>query len=232
MNSRRWIVLNVIIVVVLVGLAFGAWYYINNAQNYLSTDNANIDGTPIQVVAPVAGTITKWNATEGKTFNKGDELGEIETQAAGATAAAGGQGRSASAAPATQTVPIEAPQSGTVADNKAVVNTFVAPGTPLATLYDLNHLFVTARIKETVISDVKVGQDVDIYVDAFPGTTLSGKVEEIGYTAASVGSLLPQNNTTGNYQKVTQVIPVRISISDQQGLRIVPGMNVTVRIHR
>jgi multidrug resistance efflux pump len=55
---------------------------------------------------------------------------------------------------------------------------------------------------------------------------------EIKNGAAGVFSLFPQSNSTGNFQKVTQVIPVKVAVDDRQGLALVPGMNVTARIHR
>lgn len=57
-------------------------------------------------------------------------------------------------------------------------------------------------------------------------------MENIGLTTAGTFSLLPSNNSTGNYLKVTQVIPIRISIESYKGLELVPGMNVTVWIHK
>lgn len=111
-----------------------------------------------------------------------------------------------------------------------VKNTVVAAGSPLAISYDLTKLWVTANIEETKIDDVEIGQDVDIYVDAFPNTTIKGKVEEIGLATAGTFSLLPSNNASGNYTKEVQVIPVKISIDSN--LDLVPGMNVTVRIHK
>lgn len=99
-------------------------------------------------------------------------------------------------------------------------------------MYDLNNLWVTANIDETKIDEIATGQDVDIYVDAFPNTTLKGKVQQIGLATAGTFSLLPSSNSTGNYTKVTQVVPVKVSIDDNKGVAIVPGMNVTVRIHK
>ena len=96
----------------------------------------------------------------------------------------------------------------------------------------MNNLYVTANIDETNINEVAVGQNVDIYVDAFPNQTLKGTVQQIGLATAGTFSLLPSSNTTGNYTKVTQVVPVKISIDDNTGTAIVPGMNVTVRIHK
>ena len=61
---------------------------------------------------------------------------------------------------------------------------------------------------------------------------MTGSVREIQGGAAGVFSLFPQANSSGNFQKVTQVIPVKISIDDLHGLNLVPGMNVTVKIHK
>ena len=70
-----------------------------------------------------------------------------------------------------------------------------------------------------------------MYVDAYPDTTLTGKVEQVGLTTANTFSMLPSSNATANYTKVTQVVPVKISL-DSKSVNIVPGMNVTVRIHK
>lgn len=124
------------------------------------------------------------------------------------------------------------PTKATVVQNNVVKDSFVAAGTPLATAYDMSNLWVTANIDETKINDVATNQDVDIYVDAFPNTPLKGKVDTIGLATASTFSLLPSSNTSGNFTKVTQVVPVKITIDDTKGLNLVPGMNVTVRIHK
>ena len=127
---------------------------------------------------------------------------------------------------------VRAPADGVIAVNNGVNGSFVAAGTSLAIAYDPSDVFVTARVEETDISSEKVGQKVDISVDAFPGTPLTGHVVEIKTGAAAVFSLFGQSNTTGNFQKVTQVIAVKISIDDRQGLALVPGMNVTAKIEK
>ena len=100
-----------------------------------------------------------------------------------------------------------------VVDN-GVEGAFVTAGTQLAVAYDFSRIFVTARIDETDIDAVRPGQQVDISVDAFPDATITGTVSEIQGGAAGVFSLFPQANTSGNFQKVTQVIPVKIAISN------------------
>jgi multidrug resistance efflux pump len=71
-----------------------------------------------------------------------------------------------------------------------------------------------------------------VAVDAFPNTPLTGYVREIQRGAAGEFSLFPETNTSGNFQKVAQVIPVKVAIQDRRGLDLVPGMNVTVHIHK
>ena len=89
-----------------------------------------------------------------------------------------------------------------------------------------------ARVDETDIADVHPGQLVDIDVDAYPGSPVTGTVEEVQGGAADEFSLFPEDNSTGNFQKVTQVIPVKIALSNTNGLELIPGMNVTVHIHK
>ncbi|MGH3546887.1 MAG: HlyD family secretion protein [Pseudonocardiaceae bacterium] len=129
-------------------------------------------------------------------------------------------------------MPIRAPAEGTVAVDNGVPGTFVTSGTPLATAYNLDKIFVAARVDETDVQAVHVGQVVDIAVDAYPNTPLTGRVREIQGGAAAVFSLFPQSNSGGNFQKVTQVIPVKIGFDRIPTLDLVPGMNVTVHIHK
>ncbi|NRD78601.1 HlyD family secretion protein [Bacillus sp. BRMEA1] len=218
MKLGRMIILNVIILLILVGGGFVTYAYVNNNVNYLSTDNASIAGQQISIVAPTSGKLTDWTGNVGSSFSKDQQLGTILATGTG------------TAAPAN--IPVTIPTKGTVVQNNAVKDSFVAAGMPLATAYDMSNLWVTANIDETSINNVTPNQDVDIYVDAFPNTPLKGKVDSIGMATAGTFSLLPASNTTGNYTKVTQEIPVKITIDDPKGLKLVPGINVTVRIHR
>ena len=117
-----------------------------------------------------------------------------------------------------------------VAVDNGVEGAFVTADTQLAVAYHGPAIFVTARVDETDINDVPIGQLVDISVDALPGTELAGRLIEIKAGAAGVFSLFPQN--IGQLPKGHQVIPVKIGIDDVKNLPLVPGMNVTVKIHR
>jgi multidrug resistance efflux pump len=111
--------------------------------------------------------------------------------------------------------------------------TVVPAGAELAVGYDLSMVFVTARVEETDVEGVRVGQPVEIAVDAYPDLTLHGQVSVIGGGSATVLSGSPPENTTGNVEKITQLVPVRIAILDRTpDLTLVPGSNASVRIRR
>ncbi|MED1469974.1 efflux RND transporter periplasmic adaptor subunit [Bacillus salipaludis] len=217
MSAKRLLLINIIMLLVLVGGGFGIYAYYNKSVNYLTTDNAQIAGQQVTIAATANGKLTNWNANVGDHFSKDDKVGTITTT--------GADGK-----PVKMNVTL--PTDGTIVQSNAVQDSFVAAGTPLAQVYNLDKLWVTANIEETSIDEIAVGQDVDIYVDAFPNSELKGKVKQIGLATSGTFSLLPSTNTTGNYTKVTQVVPVKVSIDDNKGVAIVPGMNVTVRIHK
>jgi multidrug resistance efflux pump len=215
---KRATKIRLLVILVLATLAAAAFlaYYIFNSSNYVTTDNAQIDGNQISINAPATGTLIDWRGQQGTSLHKNAPVGRIEIQ--------GGF--------AQPQMVIRSPADGTVAVDNGVEGSFVTAGTQLAIAYDSSGVFVTARVKETDIDKVQVGRAVDISVDAFSGERLTGRVVEVQTGAAGVFSLFPQSNTSGNFQKVTQVIPVRITIDDLKNLPLVPGMNVTVKIHR
>lgn len=190
--------------------------YVLDTRNYVTTDNAQIDGDQIVINAPATGTLTDWGATLGATVSRNQTLGRIEVDAGFVSV------RKA----------IKAPGAGTIAQNNGVEGSFVMSGTQLAVAYDPTSIYVTARVEETDIVDVRPGQVVDIIVDAYDDTPLTGRVIEVQGAAAGVFSLFPQSNSSGNFQKVTQVIPVKIALDGTGGVVLAPGMNVTAKIHR
>ena len=126
------------------------------------------------------------------------------------------------------TMVVRAPADGTVVVDSRLEGNLVTAGTGLAVAY-LSAVRVTARVDETAVRDVRVGQPVDISVDAYPGVTLAGTVREVRATAARQ----PSAEETGrNCRPATQVVPVDIAIADRGDRTLVPGMDVTVRIHR
>ena len=217
-SLKRATKIRLLVIGVLAVLAAAAFvvYYIFNTSNYVTTDNAQIDGNQISINAPATGTLIDWRGQQGTELHKNAAVGRIQIQ--------GGYVQ--------PQMVIRSPADGTVAVDNGVEGSFITAGTQLAIAYDSAGVFVTARVKETDIDKVQVGRAVDISVDAYPGEQLTGRVAEVKTGAAGVFSLFPQSNTSGNFQKVTQVIPVKITIDDLHGLALAPGMNVTVKIHR
>ncbi|MCW2716247.1 MAG: hypothetical protein QOG20_2140 [Pseudonocardiales bacterium] len=216
MKRSTRIALIVILIVALVVAGLFAVSYFVDSQNYVSTDNAQIDGDKISVNAPTSGTLIDWTATQGTQLQQDEVIGRIRIE--------GGFVQ--------PEMPIRAPADATVVVDNGLEGSYVNAGTQLAVAYDFSKIYVTARVDETDINDVRPGQQVDISVDAFPGASLTGAVREIQGGAAGVFSLFPQANTSGNFQKVTQVIPVQIGINDTKNLALVPGMSVSVKIHK
>ena len=203
------------VVIVLVAVSLGVAYFLHTRQ-FVTTDNAQIDGDQIQINAPATGTVIDWRATEGAQVHRDQIVGRILLQGSGAQP---------------QQV-IRAPADGTIAANPTVEGQWVTAGTNLATAYNGGATYVTARVDETDIEGVHVGAPVDISVDAYSNIPVTGIVEEIQDAAAAEFSLFPESNSDGNFQKVTQVIPVKIALTSTGGAPLAPGMNVTVHIHK
>ena len=107
----------------------------------------------------------------------------------------------------------------------------VAPGSPVMSLIADTSFWIEANLKETELTHVRPGQKVDIEVDTYPEQTFSGTVQSISPGTGSEFSIIPAQNATGNWVKVVQRIPVRISVvndSTEQVLR--SGMSTKVRI--
>ena len=124
---------------------------------------------------------------------------------------------------------VTSPIEGVVAKKISHIGEVVSAGQPMAVIVNLNHIWVEANLEETQVEHVRLGQSVDIQVDAYPNTTFKGKVINIGAAAASQFALIPDNRSAGNFTKVTQRIPIKIAIDDpDKPLR--PGMMVEVNI--
>lgn len=126
---------------------------------------------------------------------------------------------------------IVAPAAGSVALKTVNPGEVVAAGQQLFTIADLQDVWVSARIEETKIGKIKVGQQVEYTVDGYPGRSFTGTVFEIGAAANSVFALIPTENSSGNFTKVTQRIPVKISLPADSGFVFRPGMSVIIKIH-
>jgi membrane fusion protein (multidrug efflux system) len=129
---------------------------------------------------------------------------------------------------------ITAPITGIVSRKTVAVGANLSTGQSLLTIVPLEDLWVTANFKETQLAEMRVGQAVELSVDALGGRKFDGHVAQIGGATGSALSLFPPENATGNYVKVVQRIPVRINFDNLQkqdpnhDLRI--GMSVEPKV--
>ena len=128
---------------------------------------------------------------------------------------------------------VTAPAAGIVSKKQVEPGQLVQAGQPLFTVVADTGVFITANFKETQLSDIRVGQPVEIEVDAYQGGTALGCVESVSAATGSKFALLPPDNATGNFTKVVQRIPVRIRVTKGLGpdrpLR--PGMSVGAHVN-
>ena len=123
---------------------------------------------------------------------------------------------------------IYAPDDGTITGKTIEEGQLVQSGTPLMAISQSNEIWVVANFKETQLNLMRVGQPVDIKVDAYPDREFHGKIESFQAGTGSRFSLLPAENATGNYVKVVQRIPVKIVFDESPDNvhLLVPGMSV------
>ncbi|HET9122510.1 MAG TPA: HlyD family secretion protein [Acidiferrobacteraceae bacterium] len=130
---------------------------------------------------------------------------------------------------------VRAPAAGVVSALTLRPGSYVTAGSPLFALIEQNQFWVDANFKETDLAQLRVGQPARISVDMYPDVTFRGVVQSLGGAAGTAFSLLPPENATGNWVKVTQRVPVRIRILRPRArypLRIGTSASVTVRIRR
>ena len=125
---------------------------------------------------------------------------------------------------------VRAPLDG-IASKVPTVGEYVSPGAPVMTVVGANEMWIEANFKETDLTHVAVGQPVEIRIDTYPELRWRGKVASISQATGAVFSVIPAQNATGNWVKVAQRIPVRISIEpDNDGIELRAGMSAIVDI--
>lgn len=127
-----------------------------------------------------------------------------------------------------------APFDGFVTKRSIKEGQYVSAGQTLFALIDTRNIWVTANFKETELRKIKTGQPVEITLDAYPDTPLSGRVASFSGATGAKFSLLPPDNATGNFIKITQRFPIRIAIDNMAASRIsslFPGLSAFVKIN-
>lgn len=125
-----------------------------------------------------------------------------------------------------------APFDGFVTKRMIKEGQYISAGQTLCAIIDTRHLWITANVKETELRKIKAGQPVEITLDAYPQTPLSGHVASFTGATGAKFSLLPADNATGNFIKITQRFPIRIAIDPgHQANNLFPGLSAFVKIN-
>ena len=224
---RVFATLAIVIVLGVVGL-FGYWVWYNSV-NFVSTGNAQVTAALVQVGSINAGRIFSMNVDVGSPVSQGQVIAVVDIPVLISRSETTDTLKLGFRDVRDQLADVVAPVSGVVAARWARVGDTVPAGQPIVTLMDPQKLWVTANIDEKEISRVRPGQYVEIHIDSF-GETLAGRVETVSPVTAATFSLLPARNSSGNYTKVAQLVPVKIALQNDF-LPIFPGASVDVKIY-
>ncbi len=128
---------------------------------------------------------------------------------------------------------VRAPVAGRVTQvNRLQIGQMVFTGVPMLSIVREGGARVEANFKETDLANMRPGQPADVQLDAYPGLKLKAHVDSIGAGTGSEFSVLPAQNATGNWVKVTQRVPVRIAIDSSSGDRpLIAGLSANVTVH-
>ncbi len=215
---KKKVILYITLAVMILTLAGIAFYYWYKNNHYVDTEDARVDGAIVKVSPQITGRIAEVNVAEGDPVKEGEIIArQVDFSLK--------QGDNLDLSV------IRSPITGTVIKKVGNAGEIGVPGQPVAMVADLGSLYITANIEETKLHKIKTGQDVDFTVDSIPSVKFKGQVASIGEATVSMFSLLPAQSSGGSFTKVTQRIPVKITIKGYQGRRLLPGMNAVVRIH-
>jgi membrane fusion protein (multidrug efflux system) len=126
---------------------------------------------------------------------------------------------------------VRAPSGGRVSQaDRLIVGQELVSGLPVVTIVANGLSYVEANFKETDLAEMRVGQPAQLEFDAYPGLELRGHVASLGAGTGSEFSVLPAQNATGNWVKVTQRVPVRIAIDEKSPRQLIAGLSADVTV--
>ena len=201
------IVIPLLLVVILLGGGIGGYFYYMNTT-YLKTDNAKVTAKSYSVKAVANGKLLFWDVEDGDLVEQDQVVGRQ------------------------QALPyITSPINGTVIKNEGALNQVVAQGTELAVVADTSNFYINMNIEETDLMKIRLGQKAYVTLDGYKRKIFKGQITEISPATQTYFSGTGSFTTSGEYTKVTQYIPVKVSIENEENLPMVYGMNATVKIH-
>jgi len=227
-KQKRMLIIFLLIAVVVGG---GITYYFHyQSIHYVKTEDARIAANTVVVTPQINGKLIDWNVSEGDKVEAGDKLGKLDLAMVTNSVNASIEGLNQTGSALVSKAEVTAPISGTVIKSQAMVGQTTTPGQSLAIIADTNDIYISANIEETEVGKVKKGQDVELSIDALSGQEFVGFVDEVGQATVSTFSVMPIQSSNGNFTKVTQLIPIKIKCPEISNLKVVPGMNVKIKI--
>ncbi|MFN8636481.1 MAG: efflux RND transporter periplasmic adaptor subunit [Chloroflexota bacterium] len=229
-GKRKRLLLLVPVLLIALGVAailgYRYWY---ESTYFVSTENAAITGDLVQVGSLNAGRIVATRVDVGRAVQKGQEIAVIAMPQEVGSMTQGAGPKMSVTGNADSLVSVYAPMSGIVAARTGNVGGTVTAGQPIYSLVDPTQVWIRANIEEASAWRLQVGQPVQIHADAL-NRDFTGHVDAVTPASAATFSLLPSNNASGNFTKVTQYVPVKIVVDDARGAVLPLGTSVEVRI--
>ena len=229
-RPRRWRLLLLAPLLLLVGLAgltlgYRYWY---ESTYFVMTDNAQVTGDLVQIGSLNAGRVILTPLEIGDAVRQGQEIAIVGVPQQVGTVPMGGVPVLQDTGASDARISVRSPISGVVAARLASVGSTVSAGQPIYALVDTSQIWVRANVEEGKYAQLQPGQPVEVRADALQ-LSFPGRVEAVSPASAATFSLLPAQNTSGNFTKVTQLVPVKISVAT--GGKLLPlGTSVSVRI--
>ena len=226
-SPKILILLSVVALIIVGGSLFGyrSWY---NSAHFVSTDNARIVADLIQVGSINAGRILRMDVDVGTPVTEGQLIAIVDIPTVISKSDTTNTAKLGFRDVQDQIAEVLAPRSGVIAARWAKVGDTVPSGQPIVTLMDPRKVWVVANIEEGKIGRIQPGQRVEVRVDTLD-RTIAGRVDTISPVTAATFSLLPARSSSSKFNKVSQLVPVKV-IFDEANLQLIPGSSVGVKI--
>ena len=206
-KRRKNLFLVILALLIMVGVYYAYQYYVDSVT-YFKTDNAKVSVQLYHVTPTSPGKLVKFTVAEGSKVKENEIIGRVE----------GGSY-------------LRAPVDGEVLKSDVTLNQLVAPTTVVAIVGDVDNIYIGVNIEETDITKIKLNQEVRVSLDAYSGKTFTGYVSEINpVTQNALSGQMTSFSTSGTYTKTTQLLPIKVKISDDVNLGGIIGTNATVKI--
>ncbi|GAB6180484.1 hypothetical protein JCM14036_18030 [Desulfotomaculum defluvii] len=214
MDKRKKTLLMVSGIMIATLVTIALYYGINNYL-YISTEDARVTGDIARINAQITGKLVSCDLEEGMTVHKDQIVARQEVPNQTDTAL--------------EQSLLRSPIDGVVIKKQGIIGEVISTGQTVGMVVDPAKLYIIANIEETKLSNIQVGNKVDVSIDQYGGKKWIGKVSLIGEAANSTFSLIPSSGS-GTFTKVVQKVPVHIAV-DTKYSQIRPGTNAVVRIH-